>query len=66
MGSSDPCGAEHPEIPGLFCERSMCVEYHRNGGEIWTQDAQPMPSRQPNTVQMAQIVHRTRKKSRGE
>lgn len=64
MGSSDACGAEHPDIPGLFCERAMCVEYHRNGEEIWTKGAQQMPSQRPNTVRMNDVVGRTRAKAR--
>lgn len=64
MGSSDPCGAEHPEIPGLFCERSMCVEYHRNGGEIWTQGAQRMPSQRPDPERMLGVIRRTQAKAR--
>ena len=64
MEDEKVCGAEHPEQPGVLCERVLCLEYHRNGHIIWTQGAQKMPTGKPNTVRMAAVVRRTKAKAR--
>lgn len=58
------CGAEHPEQPGVYCERVLCVEYHRSGRTIWTQGAQLRPTGKPNTARMNDVVRRTQAKAR--
>lgn len=58
------CGAEHPRKPGVYCERKLCVEYHRSGAEIWTDGAQQMPSHKPDPIRMRDVVRRTRAKAR--
>lgn len=58
------CNAEHPEQPGVFCERIICCEYHRSGSIIWTQGAQPMPSTKTDSVKLLGVVRRTQAKAR--
>lgn len=57
------CGAENPDVPGMFCERRLCVEYHRNGHVTWD-SSQHMPARQPDVVTHMNVVRRTRAKAR--
>lgn len=58
------CGVQHPEHPELACERTLCVEYHRNGLVTWPSD-QRMPSKREDPVLLAGIVERTRARQRG-
>lgn len=66
MSNEDPspCGAEHPRISGLLCERMVCVVYHQNGTVIWTEGAKPLPKKGTDPVAMAGLLHRTRVRSR--
>lgn len=57
------CGTEHPDKPGVYCERKICVEYHRSGPHIWD-NPQRMPSRKSDPVKMAAIARRTRARAR--
>lgn len=66
MTAKKACGHENPEVPGMRCERSPCVEYHRNGNTIWLQDAQPMPSKKTDPIRVVGIVRRTKDKARRE
>lgn len=57
------CGHENPDVPGMFCERRLCVEYHRNGHVTWDSE-QRMPARQADVVTHMNVVRRTRAKAR--
>ncbi len=54
------CGEENPSVPGMLCERTVCVEYHANGATIWTEGASPMPSRRADPVTASAILRRAR------
>lgn len=57
------CGAEHPDRPGVTCERILCVEFHRSGNLVWPSQ-QRMPTPKDNAEDLAGIVRRTRAKAR--
>lgn len=63
MAEQKRCNAEHPDKPGVYCERKTCVEYHRNGTDTWD-NPQRMPARSSDPVQMADIARRTRARAR--
>lgn len=58
------CGAEHPDKPGVRCEREVCVAYHRSGAVVWTQGATPLPSSRPDPIRHNDVARRTRAKAR--
>src|SRR5690606_41383124 len=64
MADRRVCGAEHPDKPGVYCERKVCVEYHRSGTEIWD-NPRRMPPKKSDPVKMADVIRRTRARARG-
>ena len=63
MADRRVCGAEHPDKPGVYCERKICVEYHRSGTEIWD-NPRRMPPKKSDPVKMADVIRRTRARAR--
>jgi len=63
MADRRVCGAEHPDKPGVYCERKVCVEYHRSGTEIWD-NPRRMPPKKSDPVKMADVIRRTRARAR--
>lgn len=61
MNQKDPavCGAPHPTIPGLLCERTKCVEYHLSGGVVWTDGAAKLPPKRVAPEKLAGLMRRT-------
>lgn len=55
--------AEHPEMPGVFCERDPCVAFHRNGSIVWTDGALPLPSVQGDSERMLGVLRRAQAKA---
>lgn len=66
MNQKDPavCGAPHPTIPGLLCERTKCVEYHLSGGVVWTEGAAKLPPRTVSPQRMNALMQRTEARRR--
>lgn len=64
MAERKACGAQHPEMPEVYCERTVCVEYHRSGSVIWDNPVKMPPRSGRNSVKMAGVVRRTRARAR--
>lgn len=58
------CGAPHPTLEGVLCERDPCVEYHRNGLEIWTDGVLSKPAMTPDPVRLAAFIRRVEDRNR--
>jgi hypothetical protein len=64
MRTGQACGAPHPTIEGLVCERDPCVEYHRSGIEVWTEGALPRPASGTDPIQLAALIRRVEERNR--